>query len=303
MLRLVITLGLLIAITVTSGADPTYRPGRAAELARKLLDDAVPQPEREAIVRDAPELSSEMAAAMVADLPAGTKEEYRRIPWIWRVSIAAGRRNDAEELRRFLELALPKPGAPLDDWRAVVLGGGLINGISLTGAWPGERIEEVLRGDPELGARWRRAIDQASAMADDERVKTGTRYDALRMLGVDAWDRRGAQLSRYLLKGVHPELQQGAIGGLADIRAPGVGLVLLSGMGHYTDRNRGLALDALLRDEGRVAALLDAVAGGRLDRSVLGAERVARLVRYPHEALRRRAVELLGERNDPDLRQ
>jgi hypothetical protein len=266
---------------------------RAAMLARAILDDARSQEEREAIVRDHPELSADLIAAMTGDLKVGTEEEYRRIPWIWRVAIAAGRRNDAGEILRILEVALPAAGAPLDDWRAVVIGGGLINGVSLAGAWPAERLAQVLQGHTPLEARWRRALDLAAIMADDERVKTGTRYDALRMLGVEPWDRRGGQLFRYLLKGVHPELQQGAVSALADVRSPSVGQAILSGLPHYSPENRALALDALLRDDQRTAALLDALEAGRVRRDDLGAERAARLKQHPRDDLRRRAAALL----------
>jgi hypothetical protein len=264
------------------------------ELARKLLDESLPQPEREAIIKEHPGESAELILAMVEDLKPGTEEEYRRIPWIWRVAIAAGRRNDAKELARLLDASLPAPSARLDDWRAVVLGGGLINGVSLEGVWPAERFQQILDGRSDLKARWQGAIDLAAAMADDETVKTGTRYDALRMLGVEPWDRRGGQLFRYLLKGVHPELQQGAVSGLADVPSPCVGPALLVGVNDFTPHVRNFALDALLRDEGRISALLDAVAEGRLDKSKIGAERIAVLVKHPKGELRRRAAELLG---------
>ncbi|MEO6808739.1 MAG: hypothetical protein ABI353_06470 [Isosphaeraceae bacterium] len=267
----------------------------AAGLARTLLDDSKAREQREAIIGDHPELAAALIAAMVADLPKDAKEEYRRIPWIWRVAIASGKRNDAEELRRLLAVSLPADEAPLDDWRAVVLGGGLINGISQAGDWPGERLEHVLQGHPELEARWRRSVDLAAVMADDDRVRSGTRYDALRMLGAEPWDRRGAQLFRYLLKGVHPELQQGAVSALADVRSPCTGQALLSGLPHYSVANRAFALDALLRDDGRTSALLDALADSRLRRDDLGADRIKRLLQHPDEALQRRAIALLGD--------
>jgi hypothetical protein len=267
----------------------------AAELARTLLDDSKPRDQREAIIADHPELAPALIAAMAADLPKDAQEEYRRIPWIWRVAIAGGKRNDAEELRQLLAVSLPADGAPLDDWRAVVLGGGLINGISLAGDWPGERLEHVLQGHPELAARWRRSIDLAAVMADDDRVRSGTRYDALRMLGAESWDRRGAQLFRYLLKGVHPELQQGAVSALSDVRSPSTAQALLSGLPHYSAANRALALDALLRDAGRTSALLDALSDGRLRRDDLGADRIKRLVQHPNADLQRRAAMILGD--------
>ncbi|WP_406699918.1 hypothetical protein V5E97_13825 [Singulisphaera sp. Ch08] len=277
------------------GQSQAVRPSdQSRAIARQILDDALPQADREALVAKHPEASAELIAAMVEDLATGTDEEYRRIPWIWRVAIAGGRRNNAKELAQLLDVSLPAPSARLEDWQAVVIGGGLINGVSLEGVWPAARFQEVLEGRADLKPRWQRAIELASVMADDEKVKTGTRYDALRMLGVEPWDRYGAQLFRYLVKGVHPELQQGGVSGLADLPTPCAGPALLSGMNHYTPHVQNFALDALLRDEGRISALLDAVAEGRLDKSKLGAKRIETLLNYPQEGLKRRAVELLG---------
>jgi hypothetical protein len=215
---------------------------------------------------------------MAQGLGADREEEYRRIPWIWRVAIAVGRRDDAAEVRRLLALAVPDDGSPLDHWRAVVIGGGLINGITQAGTWPDERIEALIRDDPALARRWRRAIELASEMADSGAVPTGTRYDALRMIGLEPWDRRGAQLFRYLAEGVHAELQQGAISALGDMPSPYAPQALLSGLEHYSKSNRKLMIEALARDDDRRKALLDAVESGRLTAADLGEAVVRTLV-------------------------
>ncbi|WZO95930.1 hypothetical protein EP7_002902 [Isosphaeraceae bacterium EP7] len=288
----------LTAATQSHGQEPAAAAAQAdpAALAAQVLDEKKPAEEREAVIAKHPELSSALISAMAAGMPAGTPEEYRRIPWIWRAAFAAGKRNDEAELRRILEVSLPAPGAPLDDWRAVVVGGGLINGLTLAGVWPAERLGAVVAGNDALIARWRRALDLASAMADDEKVKTGTRYDALRMLGAEPWDRRGAQLMRYLTKGVDAELQQGAVSALSDVKgpAPVVAQALLSGFDHYSPNNREFALDALLRDEARALALLDAVKGGRVDRGLLGTKRTEALKAHPVEPVRALATSVLG---------
>jgi putative heme-binding domain-containing protein len=265
----------------------------AADLARQILDDKQPAAQRQALVERHPGRAAELVAALTADLRPDTPEEYRRIPWVWRVAIAAGRRNDAGEVRRLLDAALPKAGEPLRDWQAVVVGGGVINGISLTGVWPRPRLVEVLNGDADLSRRWRQALPQAAGMADDEKVKPGTRYDALRMIALDTWERRGEQLARYLARGVNPELQMGAISGLADMDAPRVPALLLAGLDHFSAGNRKLALNALLRGDARAAALLDAIEQGRVKPSVLSAEQARALRGLKNEALRKRAVKLL----------
>src|ERR1700722_580342 len=122
-----------------SAADSS---AKATQLAREILDDSRPVNERKAIIVAHPELSLDLLKAMVADMPANdAKEEYRRIPWIWRVTVAAAKRNDLREMKPIVQFTLPKPGDPLRDWQAVVMGGGIINGIGLVGAWPDEQIE------------------------------------------------------------------------------------------------------------------------------------------------------------------
>ena len=84
------------------------------------------------------------------------------------------------------------------------------------------------------------------------------------MIGLEPWERRGPQLVRYLARGVHPELQQGAVCALGDMPSPHVPSALLSGLAHFTPSNRAFAIEALARDDSRREALLDAIAAGRL---------------------------------------
>src|SRR5262249_17300940 len=111
-------------------AGEAPRPDRR-EAARQTLDHRRPAAKRQALIAQHLDRAADLLAALTADLRPGTKEEYRRIPWIWRVAIAAGKRNDTGQLRRILDVALPKAGEPLHDWQAVVLGGGLSNGVGL----------------------------------------------------------------------------------------------------------------------------------------------------------------------------
>lgn len=266
----------------------------ADELAKTILDPATPGPRREAIIGEHPELSSELVTAMSRGLGPDREEQYRRIPWIWRVAIAAGRRNDADELRRLLAASLPDDKTPLEDWQAVVIGGGLINGITQAGAWPAERLESIVRDDQALRGRWRRALDLASTMTDAKEVPEGTRYDALRMLGVEPWDRRGAQISRYLAKGVSAELQQGAVCALGDVPSPEATKALLANFGHYTPGNRKFTIEALIRDDARRDALLDAVEAGHIANADLGDEAVQTLLDPSKTRSHERAKRLLA---------
>jgi hypothetical protein len=277
-----------------SSSPVTDRGLNATDLAKQILDDTKSPKDRQALVEQNPGKAGDVAAALVADLPANNaKEEYRRIPWVWRVSLAAGKRNDAAELKRLLDVALPKTGEPLRDWQAVVLGGGIVNGLSQQNLWPKVRLAEIIGGDAELLRRGRQARDQAAAMADDPKVPPGTRYDALRIIALGSWEKRGPQLVKYLARDVHPELQMGAVSGLSDLEAAPVGERLVDALPNLTARNRGLALDALLRTESRTAALLDAVERGRVDRSLVDDPHRQALRAVPNAALRSRAAKVL----------
>jgi len=261
----------------------------AAVILDKTKSDAV----REAAVKANPQFAAELIVEMTRDLKAGTPQEYERIPWIWRVAVACGRRNDAAQLKKVMDVAMPKEEEPLYDWQAVVLGGGVVMGVSDRGHWPKDRVAEIIAGDEGLAKRWQRSLDLASPMADDEKVPTPTRYDALRMLAVEPWGKRGGQLTKYLAKGTHEELQMGAVSGAADVNAPQATAALVAALPGLTEENRNLALNGLLRDESRVAALLDAVEAGKVDKGWLGKERIEKLTSHPNAKLRERAGKLL----------
>jgi putative membrane-bound dehydrogenase-like protein len=272
----------------------------AAALATTILDEKASRAQREQAVASALKQPAAVIAALAAGLPSGDakasaeekKEEYRRIPWIWRVAIAAGKRNDAAQIKELLLTTLPRAGEPLADWQAVVLGGGVINGITQSGAWPGERIAEVFKDHPEVLARWNRAIDLASAMADDEAVPHGTRYDALRMLGVDAWNRRGKQIVKYLPKGTNDELQMGAVSALGDMPSAEATAALLDSFEGLSANNRNLALDALVRSDDRMAALLDRLESKRIAGAALSERHIKRLKSHAPPSLRKRVAAL-----------
>ena len=233
------------ATIATTKSDAVLRD--PASVARFILDATKTQAARETAVQANPQFAAALITEMTRDLAVGTPEEYVRIPWIWRVAIACGRRNDAGQLRGLLAASLPQLTEPLRDWQAVVIGGGIINGLSERGFAPGERVKEIIGRDSSLLKRWQHALDLASTMTDNKKVPNGTRYDALRMIGVEPWEKRGRQLVRYLGKEVNSELQMGAVSGLADMRSARADRALLQALPQLTERNRKLALDALAK--------------------------------------------------------
>jgi hypothetical protein len=200
----------------------------------------------------------------------GTPEELRRIPMIWRVAVAAAKRNDVRELGEVLDVSLPGKAEGLREWQAVVIGGGVINGVGLVGARPDERVAEVMKERPELGERWERAVAESFAMADDEKVIPGTRYDALRMVALAEWKKARPVLERYLGH-ANAELQQGAVSGLSDVRDDEAPRMLLDRIDELTESNRALAVEALVRDGGRYSMAKEGLRLGVLNREEIKA--------------------------------
>jgi putative heme-binding domain-containing protein len=227
-----------IAQAKSSKEPPPRDPG---VIAKYLLNDEIPNKEREAATKVHYMLAVELVREMVRDLPVGTPEEYRRIPWIWRLSVLTGNGNDTDRIRRMLDLALPQPNQPLHDWQAVIIGGGLINGLSQKDIWPKQHLDKLTEGDPDLENRYKHALILAVNMADNEMVPSGTRYDALRMVAMLEPSNAIPHLQRHLNTETEQELQMGAISGLADIRHPEALNVLNTSTPNLSEPNRTLA--------------------------------------------------------------
>jgi hypothetical protein len=211
---------------------------------------------RQKVIDQRPGMGPGIISLLAAGIKAGdVDDEYRRIPWLWRVAIAVGRRNDGGEIRDVLETSVPAEGSSLRDWQAVVLGGGLINGASQLGFWPKRRLSEILRGLPVAEARWPATLQLAAAMADDNRVRLGTRYDALRMVALMDDETAIPHLLKYLSQDTNQELQMGAVSGLADVESTDVIAPLAESLTYLEGRNRFLAIEGLLRTDERAATL------------------------------------------------
>lgn len=267
---------------VTDSPLPRYPP----DIAPFLLDESQSTERRQEVIDRRPGMGPAIVSLLVSDLPPGdVDEEYKRIPWIWRVAIAVARRNDGGEIRDLLEISVPQNGAPLRDWQAVVIGGGLINGLTQIGVWPDERLDEILEGLPHVRSVWPAVLKQSSGMADDENVRSGTRYDALRMVALRDQSKAIPHLLTYLTEDTSRELQMGAVSGLADIRSPQATDALTGALRFLQGRNRRLALEALLRTDARAAEFRKRVRDGRLK---LTADESETLSQHPDADARRR---------------
>ncbi|MCA9039227.1 MAG: hypothetical protein KDA65_02650 [Planctomycetaceae bacterium] len=268
-------------------------PSRGEEIAATLLNDEIDEQERRDLFPEYPQYAAEIVTAMTAGYPFDEEEEYRRIPWIWRVSINATKTLNQEEIQELLEVSLPEIGEPLADWQAVVIGGGIINGLTLKGEWPKEYLKPILERDTNLLERWNSMLQASIKMADDSTVKNGTRYDALRNLGMLSWDEAGGHLTKYLAHNVDSELKQGAVCGLADMHSAAADTMLLSGWLYYEPNVQFFALEGMLRTADRFRLLKREIDAGRIDPAFMTAEQTETLLNHPHELTRQHAHRLL----------
>jgi putative membrane-bound dehydrogenase-like protein len=202
-------------------------------------------------------------ARLAHQLAQGVSSERMLIPDLWELAIAAGRRNETKEVARLIDVALPKEGQAIVEWQAVVLGGGVVNGISQSGDWPRNRLAQVWKDLPDLRDRWNKALETASELTDDTSILVSTRYDALRILGTGTYEDQGAQLTRYLHVD-NSELQAGAACALADLRDSRSTKILINSFANLSDETRTAALDALLRIDAHVEHIAQAIADGRI---------------------------------------
>lgn len=264
-------LSLLCSLILAASLAAADRPSVAAAAA-VMLDDKQTADARNAVIAANVDRPGELIAEMAKGLGDDSVEEYRRIPWIWRVAIAAGKRNDAVQLKAVLEASLPAAEAPLRDWQAVVIGGGVINGITQAGAWPKSRIEQLIADDDGLKRRWNWALEKSVALTNDAKVNHGTRYDALRIIPMLGWERSGPQLRNYLGKETHAELQMGAVSGCGDIDDPRAAAALIEYLPGLDARNAPIAIATLKRTAERKQLLDEAVAAGRISAELLKAQ-------------------------------
>ncbi len=245
--------------------NDTPLPRSPPEIAPFLLDESQPVERRQKVIDQRPGMGPGIIGTLAAGIRSGDlADEYRHIPWLWRVAIAVGKRNDGGEIRDVLETSVPADGQPLRDWQAVVLGGGLINGAAELGFWPEHRVVEILDGLPAVKARWPRTLQLAAEMADDKNVRAGTRYDALRMVALMDEDVAIPHLLRYLTRDADHQLQMGAVSGLADIPSTAVITPLAQSLSWLKGRSRFLAIEGLLRTDARAAALAKLMENGTL---------------------------------------
>lgn len=276
-LCLLFSLAIILLADDSPAQEPTFDHRKAAE---EILKDSNHDDLRSKVADESLPQAARVIAAMTENLPNNLEEEYRRIPWIWRLAINATKQGNAEQQRALLMLSLPERDKPLAHWQAVVLGGGLINGLSQLGENPTEQIQKLLKanaGSGEDQQRFARTIELAVKMVDDQSVPSGTRYDALRILGASDWNSHAEQLVRYLASDTDEELQMGAVSATADLADEAATKTLIQSLAKISPDNRNLALEMLLSRQPQRGLLKKSVSDSTIPRQWLTAEQLKQL--------------------------
>jgi HEAT repeat protein len=134
-----------------------------------------------------------------------------------------------------------------------------------------------MKSDPQMLARWQRVLRFSIEKAADERTSTGTRYDALRLVGMLPDEQAIAALQPYWDRGVHEELRMGAISAASDIDSPQAIPLLLASAKNESGHLRSLAIDGLLRTRSGRNALVEGLQMGSLLADALTADQKERL--------------------------
>jgi len=237
-------------------------PEQLAKVASQILAES-DETTRERLILQHKAVAPELILQWTKELKSNieSKIEYQRIPSIWRVSILAVRDSAtrSDVLPKLLDLSLPTPDSKMRDWQLVVLGGAIINGLSLENLWPKAELEKLISEHPEWKPRWQLALEFAQRDAMDPRIPAGTRYDAIRILAMlpaeQAIDKAASFLDVAALDpAIGEELQMGAVSALSDIDDPRVIARVLAGYPSLSSGNQKLARQAMLRTESRKLA-------------------------------------------------
>ena len=271
-------------------------PSNVLSIVRSILDEKSSDQERLKAIEANIELAPDLIFALVEQIKPGTNDESRRLSWIWEIAIRTGRKNDTESFSRVLEISLPLEEAKLHRWQAVVIGGGLVKGLSEINVSPRERILEIFKDDKFLQKRLRRTIRLAERMALDKSLSKGTRYDAIRILGLDRWENAKPVLADFLTDEADKDLKLAAIATLSDIDHNESTQWLLQNISNPNEPIRKQVFKGLLKSESRIGEMLKKIEESEdFDYSLLPKAARKSLFENENASIRERAKKLMPQ--------
>ncbi|MFN9591883.1 MAG: neutral/alkaline non-lysosomal ceramidase N-terminal domain-containing protein [Pirellulaceae bacterium] len=252
-------------------------PEEVAEVAEQLLAPGLDPARRQRMIDSFWPKTDQILHHWSQQQPWSAEDQVRWIPTIWMLTNRACKSGDQDLAMRILDEALPRIDGTIDDWRVVVLGGGVVGGLSDSITWPRPVIENWMESDAQRIARCQRVLMFSIEKAADEKTSTGTRYDALRLVGMLPEEQVFSVLDPYWNGDVHEELRMGAISAASDIDSPQSVPLLSTAAKNESGHLRSLAIDGLLRTQAGRKSLVEELRMGNLPADALTAAQHERL--------------------------
>ncbi len=161
----------------------------------------------------------------------------------------------------------------------------------------GSSAEKLLSGDSpseQLRGQMAKLFASAAQLASDDQSSISQRQLAIRLLALADWKIASESLPAMLSPQTPQTLQRAAVGALASQSSDQVAGTLLINWRGYSPEVRRDVVDSLLTQTARINALLDAIDGGTVRLSEIGADKRQLLLKYPSVAVRTRSEKLLG---------
>jgi putative membrane-bound dehydrogenase-like protein len=209
-----------------------------------------------------------------------------------------GRRGDAAEIRGAIAaIAAMAAGTESDGQeQATLQAAGLYRDLAAAMSATGNVILEL--GSAAGGeAASQLAADLAAACSEialEASRPAAVRAEAAAGIGLAGLTRQLTSTARQLLQDEEPAVASAAVEAVAGTAGAATDALLVGAVDEVAETVRPAVLAAATRNARRAKLLLDAVADGRVSTSLLGHAACDRLWRYPDDAVRARAAEVLG---------
>jgi putative membrane-bound dehydrogenase-like protein len=285
-----------LALTLGEIADP-----RATQILADLATQHGGDPWfRLAILSSVPETAGELAAQLLtpasefARHPSTARTEFLR-----ELAAVIGARQKIEEVDRLLRAVWR---LPTDETRAVQMAA--VNGLAAGLARRGRRLDRYLQalyppgGPPAVP--FGELFSAAAARSLDSKLDAAVRSESIQLLTHAPLGVVHDPLRKLVAADQPPAIRLAAVRALGAHPEPAVADSLFAGWADFPPALRREAVEAVLRQPGRIDRLLAEIASGRVKATDLDPQRVNQLTRHGDAAVRARAAKLLGAARPQD---
>jgi putative membrane-bound dehydrogenase-like protein len=209
-----------------------------------------------------------------------------------------GRRGDAVEIEAAIAAIAALATASRSDTQqqAPLQAAGLYRDLALAMAASGKPLQGA--GDAASGETASQLAAELAAACCEVAVEgtrpAAVRAEAARGIGLAGLTPEATAVARQLLQDDEPAVAAAAVEAVERTAGAAADALLVAAVSEVADSVRAVVLAAAVRNAGRAGLLLDAVAEGHVQQSLLGQATLDRLWRFPDSSVRTRAAEVLG---------